>query len=146
MHGRSVQSFNVHCMSSLSLLISCQSATILISHSAVRKYSFSLQMSVQVIAALIRGDHSSALLSESALDSALDILSSYLPADCNVDEEARNIDLEFSALFALDAVLFSRPILLDDNQLVLRPAAVRALVAVFEIAWVFGSPESHEGD
>lgn len=95
---------------------------------------------MQVIGALIKGDQSTALLSESALISALDILSSYLPSDCSTEED-RDIETEFSVLFALDAVLFSQTVLLDKDQKSLRPAAVRALVALFQIAWVFGGPE-----
>lgn len=95
----------------------------------------------QVVGALMSGNGASALLSDSALSSALDVLASHIP---QVGEDQRDTELEadVAALSALDAVLFSRPVLLDVDHNVLRPAAIMALVAFFQLAWVFGEPDA----
>lgn len=90
----------------------------------------------------MRGDHWSSLISESALNSALNLLTSYLLDDV-LDEGALDRPLAaVSALCVLDAALFSPAVLLDENKEALRPSAVRALVAVFQLDWMYAPPES----
>lgn len=87
------------------------------------------------------GDGSAALLSDSALSSALDVLASLTPQAWE-DKQDTELEADIAALNALDAVVFSRTVLLDVDQNVLRPAALRALVAFFHLVWIFGGPDA----
>lgn len=105
------------------------------------EWKITLLVAAQVLGALMIGDGSSALLSDSALSSALDVLASYIPQAWE-DKQDTEPEADLAALNALDTVLFLRTVLLDVNQNVLRPAAVRALVAFFQFAWTLGKPDT----
>jgi hypothetical protein len=99
------------------------------------------QWPLQVVGALLRGNHLASLLAESAAEEVLAALASHIPEPQAADEAKEHNSADLPALHALDAAIFSQAVLLRDDRTTLRPAAIEALVAMFELAWQSEGPE-----
>lgn len=96
---------------------------------------------MQVLSILLRGNYEASLLGKAAVHDVLRALLSHMTAPQAEDQAGEEAIADMPALHALDAAIFSQAVLLDDSHSGLRPVAVEALVAIFQIAWQSEGPE-----